>query len=202
FDLNHWLNSAKPSMSERSKLLESVHLALTLCGLEPEEELLMPFNIFCKHWSSILRYQFPDHYSDCLRLLMQSSSEQLLSPECWRTSLKAIGCYSPRVPPNNVKSDNKDPLMFPNCSNKTMLSAEQVLETIKWLSDFFYKLRLSKSDFQSFGLLSKWSLYMSEVKIFLEYLVKSLIDYEVLSIKLEPMGSHTVQTALSAVTPG
>ncbi|XP_073485440.1 ectopic P granules protein 5 homolog [Aquarana catesbeiana] len=199
FDLNHWLNSAKPSMSERSKLLESVHLALTLCGLEPEEELLMPFNIFCKHWSSILRYQFPDHYSDCLRLLMQSSSEQLLSPECWRTSLKAIGCYSPRVPPNNVKSDNKDPLMFPNCSNKTMLSAEQVLETIKWLSDFFYKLRLSKSDFQSFGLLSKWSLYMSEVKIFLEYLVKSLIDYEVLSIKLEPMGSHTVQTGLKSL---
>ncbi|XP_075696840.1 ectopic P granules protein 5 homolog [Rhinoderma darwinii] len=199
FDLNHWLNSAKPSMSERSKLLESVHLALTLCGLAPEEDLLMPFNIFCKHWNSILRYQFPDHYSDCLRLLMQSSSEQLLSPECWRTSLKAVGCYTPRVAPNTVKLDSKDPLIFPNCSNKMMLSAEQVLETIKWLSDFFSKLRLSKSDFQSFGLLSKWSPYIPEVKTFLEYLVKSHIDYEVLIIKQELMGSPAVQAALKSL---
>ncbi|XP_069819331.1 ectopic P granules protein 5 homolog isoform X1 [Dendropsophus ebraccatus] len=199
FDLNHWLNSAKPSMSERSKLLESVHLALTLCGLTPEEDMLMPFNIFCKHWNSILRYQFPDHYSDCLRLLMQSSSEQLLSPECWRASLKAVGCYSRRVMPNTIKLDSKDPLIFPNCSNKMMLSAEQVLETIKWLSDFFRKLRVSKSDFQSFGLLSKWSPYIPEVKTFMEYLVKSHIDYEVLSIKQELMGSPTVETVLKSL---
>ncbi|XP_044132236.1 ectopic P granules protein 5 homolog isoform X1 [Bufo gargarizans] len=199
FDLNHWLNSAKPSMSERSKLLESVHLALTLCGLTPDEDLLMPFNIFCKHWSSILRYQFPDHYSDCLRLLMQSSSEQLLSPECWKTSLKAVGCYTPRVLPNTVKVDSKDPLVFPNCTNKMLLSAEQVLETIKWLSEFFSKLRLSKPDFQSFGLLSKWSPYIPEVKTFLEYLVKSHIDFEVLSIKQELMGSPTVHAVLKSL---
>ncbi|XP_056399364.1 ectopic P granules protein 5 homolog isoform X1 [Hyla sarda] len=199
FDLNHWLNSAKPSMPERSKLLESVHLALTLCGLTPDEDLLMPFNIFCKHWNSILRYQFPDHYSDCLRLLMQSSSEQLLSPECWRASLKSVGCYSRRVLPNSIKMDSKESLIFPNCTNKMMLSAEQVLETIKWLSDFFRKLRVSKSDFQSFGLLSKWSPYIPEVKTFMEYLVKSHIDYEVLSIKQETMGSPTVEAVLKSL---
>ncbi|XP_063814425.1 ectopic P granules protein 5 homolog [Pseudophryne corroboree] len=199
FDLNHWLNSAKPSMSERSKLLESVHLALSLCGLVPEEDLQMPFNIFCKHWNSILRYQFPDHYSDCLRLLMQSSSEQLLSPECWRTSLKAVGCYAPRVPPNTIDVDSKDLLAFPNCTSKMILSAEQVLETVKWLSDFFHKLRLSKPDVQSFGLLSKWSPYIAEVQTFLEYLMKSLIDYEILTIKQEPMGSHRIQAVLKSL---
>ncbi|XP_053304240.1 ectopic P granules protein 5 homolog [Spea bombifrons] len=199
FDLNHWLNSAKPSMSERTKLLECVHLALTLCGLVPEEDLLMPFNIFCKHWSSVLRYQFPDHYSDCLRLLMQSSAEQLLSPECWRTSLKAVGCYTPRKPPNPLKPESPDPLAFPSSANKTMLSAEQVLETIKWLSDFFHKLRLSKPDFQSFGLYSKWSAYVPEVKIFLEYLVKSLIDYELANLAHEAMGSHAIQAALQSL---
>ncbi|OCU02726.1 hypothetical protein XELAEV_18008492mg [Xenopus laevis] len=199
FDLNHWLNSAKPCMSERSKLLECVHLALTLCGLVPEEELQMPFSIFCKHWNSVLRYQFPDHYSDCLRLLMQSSSEQLLSPECWRTSLKAVGCYTPRKIQSTAPAESTDPLAFPSCSNKMMLSAEQVLETIKWLSDFFDKLRFSKPDFQSFGLLSKWSPYMSEVKTFFEYLVKSLIDYELASLTPEPMGSHRIQAGLKSV---
>eukprot|EP00079_Xenopus_tropicalis_P014674 XP_004911392.1 PREDICTED: ectopic P granules protein 5 homolog [Xenopus tropicalis] len=199
FDLNHWLNSAKPCMSERTKLLECVHLALTLCGLVPEEELQMPFSIFCKHWNSVLRYQFPDHYSDCLRLLMQSSSEQLLSPECWRTSLKAVGCYTPRKIPSTVQAESPDPLAFPSCSNKMMLSAEQVLETIKWLSDFFYKLRFSKSDFQSFGLLSKWSPYMAEVKTFFEYLVKSLIDYELAGLSQETMGSHRIQAGLKSL---
>ncbi|MEE6509995.1 hypothetical protein FKM82_028866 [Ascaphus truei] len=199
FDLNHWLNSAKPSMAQRTKLLESVHLALTLCGLVPDEDLLMPFNIFCKHWNSVLRYQFPDHYSDCLRLLMQSSAEQLLSPECWRTSLKAVGCYTPRKPQSSIMPDTTDPLVFPSCANKMMLSAEQVLETIKWFSDFFYKLRFSKSDFQSFGLLSKWGPYISELQIFFEYLVKSLIDYEFASLTQEIMGSHRVQTVLKSL---
>lgn len=32
----------------------------------------MPFNIFCKHWTNLLQYQFPDHYSDFLRLFVQS----------------------------------------------------------------------------------------------------------------------------------
>ncbi|KAM8960937.1 ectopic P granules protein 5 homolog [Pelodytes ibericus] len=199
FDLNHWLNSAKPSMSERTQLLECVHLALTLCGLVPEEDLLMPFNIFCKHWNSVLRYQFPDHYSDCLRLLMQSSSEQLLSPECWRTSLKAVGCYTPRNPQTSLKLESPDPLAFPSSASKMMLSSEQVLETIKWLSDFFYKLRLSKADFESFGLFSKWSTYMAEVKVFLEYLVRCLIDYEFASLTHEEMGSHRVQAVLKSL---
>ncbi|XP_071988659.1 ectopic P granules protein 5 homolog, partial [Engystomops pustulosus] len=127
------------------------------------------------------------------------SSEQLLSPECWKTSLKAVGCYTPRLLPDTIKLESKDPLIYPNCTNKMMLSAEQVLETIKWLSDFFGKLRLSKPDFQSFGLLSKWSPYIPEVKTFLEYLVKSHIDHEVHNIKQEPMGSPTVQAVLKSL---
>ncbi|PKU33455.1 hypothetical protein llap_16241 [Limosa lapponica baueri] len=71
FDLIQWLSAAKPPLSERTKLLESIHLALNACGLEPEEDILMPFNIFCKHWTNLLQYQFPDHYSDFLRLFVQ-----------------------------------------------------------------------------------------------------------------------------------
>lgn len=58
---------------------------------------MMPFNLFCKHWTHLLLYQFPDQYSDVLRLLVQSSAEQLLSPECWKATLKALGCYAPSI---------------------------------------------------------------------------------------------------------
>lgn len=72
FDLFQWLNEAHPVFSERTRLLELVHGALCVCGRDPEPELLTPFHLFTKHWTWLLRHHFPDHYSDCLRLLMTS----------------------------------------------------------------------------------------------------------------------------------
>lgn len=72
FDLVQWLSTSQPPFTDRSRLIELIHLALTACGLEPEPEVLMPFNLFSKHWTQMLVYQFPDHYSDFLRLFTQS----------------------------------------------------------------------------------------------------------------------------------
>ncbi|XP_048451094.1 ectopic P granules protein 5 homolog [Rhincodon typus] len=182
FDLILWLNSTKPAMPERTRLLEIIHLALTLCGFQPEEEVQMAFNIFCKHWMYVLQYQFPDHYSDFLRLLMQSSSEQRLNLDCWKVALKTLNCTS--------EDEHEPPIVkcaeTRQCSQKIRLSYEQVLETIQWLSDFFFKLRLSKADLRSFGLFSKWTPYMNEVKKLLMFLVRFLIDSETAKLAQEP----------------
>ncbi|KAM4841336.1 ectopic P granules protein 5 homolog isoform 2-T2 [Thomomys bottae] len=185
FDLKQWLNVTKPPLSDRTRLLESIHLALTAWGLEPEEDILMPFNLFCKHWTYLLLYQFPDQYSDVLRLLIQSSSEQLLSPECWKATLRALGCYTLSGQQGAACAESAG---FQN-SGDVLLSDKQVTETIQWLSDFFYKLRLSKLDFKSFGLFSKWSPYMADVKTLLGYLVQRLIDSEVASLAHDPSAS-------------
>uniref|UniRef100_A0A8C6PTP5 Ectopic P-granules autophagy protein 5 homolog (C. elegans) n=1 Tax=Nothobranchius furzeri TaxID=105023 RepID=A0A8C6PTP5_NOTFU len=95
FDLSQWLSEAHPVFSERTRLLELVHGALCVCGRDPEPELLIPFHLFTKHWTLLIRHHFPDHYSDCLRLLMTSSSNQLLSPECWKVTLRVLGCLPP-----------------------------------------------------------------------------------------------------------
>ncbi|NXM74896.1 EPG5 protein, partial [Serilophus lunatus] len=199
FDLIHWLSLAKPPLAERTKLLESIHLALNACGLEPEEDILMPFNIFCKHWTNLLQYQFPDHYSDFLRLFMQSSSEQLLSPDCWKASLKALGCDSPVTEQGSLKkSDSAETPVLRDAAN-ILLSTEQVRETIEWLSTSFCKLRLASVDFRTFGLFSKWTPYVAEVNKFLEYLIKRLIDTEVANLAQEPVGSSTVLAALQSL---
>lgn len=70
--------ATKPPLSDRTRLLESIHLALTAWGLEPDEDILMPFNLFCKHWTHLLLYQFPDQYNDVLRLLVQSKCLHLV----------------------------------------------------------------------------------------------------------------------------
>ncbi|NXY88789.1 EPG5 protein, partial [Alcedo cyanopectus] len=195
FDLTQWLSVAKPPLSERTKLLESIHLALNACGLEPEEDILMPFNIFCKHWTNLLQYQFPDHYSDFLRLFVQSSSEQLLSPQCWKASLTALGCTSPLTEQGSFKKSDSTESPVLQDAAKILLSAEQVRETIEWLSTSFCKLRLASVDFRTFGLFSKWSPYVAEVNTFLEYLIKQLIDTEVANLAQEPVGSNRILAA-------
>ncbi|XP_032742100.1 ectopic P granules protein 5 homolog [Rattus rattus] len=185
FDVQQWLNSTKPPLSDRTRLLESIHLALTAWGLEPEEDIMMPFNLFCKHWTHLLLYQFPDQYSDVLRLLVQSSAEQLLSPECWKATLKALGCYAPSIQQGAASVESS----VLHSASDVLLSDKQVTETVQWLSDFFYKLRLSKLDFKSFGLFSKWSPYMADVKTFLGYLVKRLTDLELASLAQDPTAS-------------
>ncbi|XP_030325636.1 ectopic P granules protein 5 homolog isoform X5 [Strigops habroptila] len=199
FDLMQWLSIAKPPLSERSKLLESIHLALNACGLEPDEDILMPFNIFCKHWTNLLQYQFPDHYSDFLRLFVQSSSEQLLSPDCWKASLKALGCGSPVTEQVSFKRSGSTENPVLQDAAKIPLSAEQVRETIEWLSTSFCKLRLASTDFRTFGLFSKWSPYVAEVNKFLEYLIKRLIDMEVANLAQEPVGSNRILAALQSL---
>uniref|UniRef100_A0A671MCH5 Ectopic P granules protein 5 homolog n=1 Tax=Sinocyclocheilus anshuiensis TaxID=1608454 RepID=A0A671MCH5_9TELE len=186
FDLTQWLSVTQPQFSERSRLMAIIHQALCTCGLEPEPEVLMPFNIFCKHWTELLLYQFPDHYSDFLRLLMQSSSEQLLSPECWRTSLIVLGCSPhPKIKTNKTRS--------------ILLSPQQVDETIEWLSKYFLKLRLSNGDFRSFGLLSKWGPYIEEIKMFWEDLITYVIDLELNNCSKEPVGSPRLVKALESL---
>uniref|UniRef100_A0A8I3WIX1 Ectopic P-granules 5 autophagy tethering factor n=1 Tax=Callithrix jacchus TaxID=9483 RepID=A0A8I3WIX1_CALJA len=196
FDLKQWLSATKPALSDRTRLLESIHLALTAWGLEPDEDILMPFNLFCKHWTYLLLYQFPDQYSDILRLLMQSSAEQLLSPECWKATLRALGCCAPSCQQGAASAEGT---VLPSSSD-ALLSDKQVMETIQWLSDFFYKLRLSKLDFKSFGLFSKWSPYMADVKTFLGYLVKRLIDSEMACLAQDTTASRkTVLKSLHSV---
>ncbi|XP_012657457.1 ectopic P granules protein 5 homolog [Otolemur garnettii] len=196
FDLKQWLNATKPPLSDRTRLLESIHLALTAWGLEPDEDILMPFNLFCKHWTYLLLYQFPDQYSDILRLLMQSSAEQLLSPECWKATLRALGCCAPSCQQGAASAESTALAS----SSDALLSDKQVVETIQWLSDFFYKLRLSKLDFKSFGLFSKWSPYMADVKTLLGYLVRRLIDSEMACLAQDPSASSkTVLRSLHSV---
>ncbi|XP_041855260.1 ectopic P granules protein 5 homolog [Melanotaenia boesemani] len=199
FDLSQWLNEAHPVFSERTRLLELVHGALCVCGRDPESELLMPFHLFTKHWTWLLRHHFPDHYSDCLRLLMTSSSNQLLSPECWKVTLRVLGCLPPsrstkskiEHSPSNAVGPPASPYRSP-----ISLSPQQVDETVDWLSDFFLRSRLNKQDLRSFGLYSAWTPYINDVVSFWEHLIGCLINVQLSNCAREPVGSSKIMKAL------
>uniref|UniRef100_A0A674F574 Ectopic P-granules autophagy protein 5 homolog (C. elegans) n=1 Tax=Salmo trutta TaxID=8032 RepID=A0A674F574_SALTR len=199
FDLSAWLSKAEPVFSERSRLVELVHTALCSCGRDPEADLLTPFHLFTRHWTLLLRHHFPDHYSDCLRLLMTSSTEQLLSPECWRVTLCVLG-VSP--PPCNTKPTADPVYLTLPC---LLIGPPQVEETVDWLCEYFQRCRLSKSDLRSFGLYSAWAPYVSEVTTFWGYLIGYLIDLQPVALRcldynifsLSPIFSYSLSLLLS-----
>ncbi|XP_040898135.1 ectopic P granules protein 5 homolog [Toxotes jaculatrix] len=205
FDLSQWLNEAHPVFSERTRLLELVHGALCVCGRDPEPELLMPFHLFTKHWTLLLRHHFPDHYSDCLRLLMTSSSNQLLSPECWKVTLRVLGCLPPS---RSTKSKAEQTLSATDVPSRAVgpqaspyrspvsLSPQQVDETVEWLSDYFLRSRISKPDLRSFGLYSAWTPYISDVVTFWDHLISCQISVQLSSCARESMGSSKIMKAL------
>uniref|UniRef100_A0A8C7EZF7 Ectopic P-granules autophagy protein 5 homolog (C. elegans) n=1 Tax=Oncorhynchus kisutch TaxID=8019 RepID=A0A8C7EZF7_ONCKI len=172
FDLSTWLSKAEPVFSERSRLVELVHTALCSCGRDPEADLLTPFHLFTRHWTLLLRHHFPDHYSDCLRLLMTSSTEQLLSPECWRVTLCVL--VLPKSSYSILLISSSVYLTLP-C---LLIGPPQVEETVDWLCEYFQRCRLSKPDLRSFGLYSAWAPYVSEVTTFWGYLIGYLIDLQ------------------------
>uniref|UniRef100_A0A8D3DJB8 Ectopic P-granules autophagy protein 5 homolog (C. elegans) n=1 Tax=Scophthalmus maximus TaxID=52904 RepID=A0A8D3DJB8_SCOMX len=182
FDLSQWLNEAQPVFSERTRLLELIHGALCVCGREPEPELLTPFHLFAKHWTWLLRHHFPDHYSDCLRLLMTSSSNQLLSPECWKVTLRVLGC----LPPSRSSRSK----------GEQALSTADVDETVDWLGDYFLRSRLNKPELRSFGLYSAWTPYISEVVSLWDHLISCLINVHLSSCARESVGSGKMIKAL------
>ncbi|CAN9513284.1 unnamed protein product [Ophioblennius macclurei] len=205
FDLPQWLNESHPVFSERTRLLDLVHGALCVCGRDPEPELLTPFHVFAKHWTYLLRHHFPDHYSDCVRLLMNSSSDQLLSPECWKVTLRVLGCLPPSRSSKNKSEQVVGAAEVPGRAvgsqsapyrSPISLSPQQVEETVVWLSDFFLKSRLNKADLRSFGLYSTWTPYVSDVVSFWEHLISCLISVQLTNCARESVGSSKVMKAL------
>ncbi|XP_026549732.1 ectopic P granules protein 5 homolog, partial [Notechis scutatus] len=120
------------------------------------------------------------------------SSDQLLSPDCWKASLKALGCPTSTVAKENGRKQVANLSIPMQPSMEPILSPEQVMETIEWISDYFLKLRLSSQDYRSFGLFSKWAPYITHVRRLMQYLIHRLIDSRMDSLSREPVGSNRV----------
>ncbi|CAH1788011.1 unnamed protein product [Owenia fusiformis] len=170
FDVKHWLEGAKPVLSERSQLVSTLAKALYGCGVTPDPSILMVFEIYRVHLQTMLEYQFPDHYGEILKCLLKGSQEQTISPLCWGDFLQSLGCEYVRQ--EGVSEDNKRRMS----TTQAELSTNQLNETIEWLATYFRRERTSSTDLAAFGLYPKWKCYVKYLANFIGFLCGSLVQ--------------------------
>ncbi|XP_070546998.1 ectopic P granules protein 5 homolog isoform X2 [Ptychodera flava] len=174
FDVPRWFHETKPILSLRSRLADVIGSALCRCGQEPDVQIQMLFEMYRSHFQLILKYQFPDHYGDVLRILLQGSEKGQMSPVCWNDLLRSLGCTYNRQEGMDEDKQRIECLI----QTQSLLTQEQIKETIEWMTSYFQKLRVSSTDIARFGLYSKWRPYIKSLSNFLGFLSQTYIVKE------------------------
>ncbi|XP_078589485.1 ectopic P granules protein 5 homolog [Branchiostoma floridae x Branchiostoma japonicum] len=164
FDVQMWLESCRPSLTDRSHLVDTIGKALLLCGTEPKSDMLMVFEVYQSHLQSMLRYSFPDHFGDVLQVLLQGSDSKELSPLCWKNTLRTLGCAEMGSTADSV--------------TLASLTPEQVTETLGWLSSHYMKLRAGSQQLAVNGLYCELQGYVQHIAQLLALLFSTLLQTE------------------------
>jgi len=107
-------------------------------------------------------YNFPEQYSDALRLLCEGSSKRTLSLDVWNTFLSCIGC----VPTAENEQQN---------APKNVLGDEQVLETLDWLTKYFGGQRAELGGHVTGGLYTMWRPYIKQLSFVLGFMCQQIV---------------------------
>ncbi|CAH3172967.1 unnamed protein product, partial [Porites evermanni] len=162
FDLPKWLSSPKSDLTERSSLTSVVFDALNNVGFEPSDDKRTILEVYLQHLSKMLMYNFPEQYSDALRLLCEGSSKRTLCLEVWNTFMSCIGC---------VPSTEKEV----QGSSKELLGDEQVLETLDWLTKYFSGQRAELGGHVTGGLYTMWRPYIKQLSFVLGFMCQQIV---------------------------
>lgn len=162
FDVSTWLSSQSSNLIDRSSLTSAVFEALNIVGHEPADDKRPILEVYLRHLSKMLEYNFPEQYSDTLRLLCEGSSKRSLCLDVWNTFLSCIGC----VPATENEQQN---------SSKEVLGDEQVLETLDWLTRYFSSQRAELGGHVTGGLYTMWRPYIKQLSFLLGFMCQQIV---------------------------
>nr|XP_058943375.1 ectopic P granules protein 5 homolog [Pocillopora verrucosa] len=162
FEMRKWLSSPNSNLMERSALTHAVFEALSSVGYEPPDNKRSILEVYLRHLSIVLMYNFPEQYSDGLRLLCEGSGKRTLCLDVWDKFLSCIGCV-----PTNEKE--------PPTASKEVLGDEQVLETLDWLTKYFSGQRAELGGHVTGGLYTMWRPYIKQLSLVLGFMCQQIV---------------------------
>ncbi|GFO21233.1 ectopic p granules protein 5 homolog [Plakobranchus ocellatus] len=173
FDIAKWLSTARPTDGERKRLVETLGSAMMACGAELSQNIGMVFGIYLVHLKEILSSNFPANLYSVFDMILQGSANEQLSTQVWEIFLQT--CFSDvlvleAAATEEGNTQDSDGSTKVKCVDMR-LSTAQVKELLDWLSSYFMHVRMSDKHATNFGLMVKWSRYVS----YISFLIRSLI---------------------------
>nr|XP_018914987.1 PREDICTED: ectopic P granules protein 5 homolog [Bemisia tabaci] len=172
FDVQQWLVSKKPRLSERSQLLDLIRKSLSYFGSRPANAVASIHEVYRKHLCVLLAHEFPEHYGEILHSVLSHTAEESISPEVWFSVLNTlIGSSQYVLKPDLSISQLKD-IARKYATEQRSLSYHELTETIVLLSNHFMKERVANG---LYGLYPKYKIYLESFNILLMLISHALI---------------------------
>lgn len=175
FDISQWLEQHRPTHTTCSQLITVIGEALTACGGgdETDAKPLPHYEVYRSHLQTVFLYNFPQHYADVMRVVIKGMEEGMLKLTVLQDVLKTLDC--PLLPDfGDVGQKQVEKLV----QEETLLSLNELRESLEWLGNYFSHQRHSKPDMMQFGLYSHWKIYMPALSSLLGYLALNCVLQE------------------------
>nr|XP_054752427.1 ectopic P granules protein 5 homolog [Lytechinus pictus] len=172
FDIAYWLEQYHPTHSTCSQLITIITEALVACGgRQDSDSIPLPhYEVYRSHLQTVFLYNFPQHYSFVIHIVMKGMEEKNLKLKILEDILKTLNCHIlPQFGDIGPKQIEK------LVQEETLLSVGELEESVVWMGNYFSNQRHSKQDLLRFGLYSHWKDYMPTLSSFLGYLALNFV---------------------------
>uniref|UniRef100_A0A0K2TWM7 Ectopic P granules protein 5 homolog [Nasonia vitripennis] n=1 Tax=Lepeophtheirus salmonis TaxID=72036 RepID=A0A0K2TWM7_LEPSM len=170
--IKEWCSRA--SIHQRSNLLSVLSKAFERTGLEPCDERQMIHGLHRNHLLTIALYEFPTHFGESLKILLELTKIQRLDPSVWLDIVKVVMKKG-----TDMKLDAQDPIdkwseiLVEFARNQTFLQQAQILYFQRVLSSHFRKERMEVG---LHGLYTKYKNYVKVLALIFDLLGHSLVS--------------------------
>lgn len=181
-DLLKWLTERKVSIADRKKLFTKIGRALINCGQEPQDEVLAIYELFKKHFQTLLLHQFPDHYEDAIHLLLSELEQKAMNVDVWYETFRCLGCCISTLESNvhEIRMALQKFALNQHLSPDQKLFVftqplhlKQVMDTVHYFNRYFLKIQQSSPR----GLYKKFKQYVQPIAIFLGMMGHCMMDF-------------------------
>ncbi|KAK4327000.1 hypothetical protein Pmani_002518 [Petrolisthes manimaculis] len=169
FDLERWLSVQRPSISDRTQLLNLVEAALSALLPSSTPPLLPVLELYRIHLRTLLDYRFPEHYSQVLTSLLHLSGNTLddigsgVGEGLWydliNTLAAGVSTFTPGMDTDTLLNTIRE-----FAHHQTRLSHSMIEDTLKQVSSYFVEQRLECG---LYGLYPRYRPYVQALALFL-----------------------------------
>lgn len=170
FNVKSWLDTSRPRLAAREKIVEAIGNALTDLGHEPPPELAGIGELYRRHLATVLLHQFPDMYRNIFALLVTGTDLRGISTDVWYDVLNALVNGEIEEFKDRLSADSSiETVCSISCNfaqKQQLFSLQLIRETLRHLGDTYMEKRVSTKETLLRTLYNDYTSYAKPILIF------------------------------------